>query len=455
MKLPKPRVVAIDDELHALDAISDALNSTGAACLKLHYSGNIPPEISLDQTRVLFMDLHLSGPAGTQSQNFSTIGGILRDVLPRENGPFVLIIWTIFPNQVDGLMEFLYERLHETPFAIPAHIATLSKIDHIRENRIVNREGLIETINNAIEANPHVAALVNWEARATEAASDTIAAVLDLVGPDKRMPGDLRSELERLLNALATVAVGASNVGKDRFAAVNEALVPILYDRISRLKVNTEDEKLWATAISKPGSNAKLSPSEAAKLNSMLHVEFDTDSATASDRGIVLECPDELITVERFKEVFGVKPETFLAGQLGLSHATESDRFRWVFVQVEAVCDHAQAKPGPLPYLIGVVAPEEAMARPPAAAWKSPTLWIGDTEKSIYLNFRFGTFITDARAKELKMWFRLREALTNEIVAKLHAYGSRPGMIAFRTVDGTGKSNGDPNPTISAGSPQR
>lgn len=242
--LPRPRITAIDDEQPALDAIANALNDSGAACLKLLYCGGLPEGSVLDQTRVLFVDLHLSVPLpGNQNQHFSTIGGLLRDYIPQTNGPFILIIWTLYPEQVEGLHSFLCDRLQEHKHAIPVQITTLSKIDHIREGAVVNPANLVAALRSAVEAEAHVAALVNWEDRVSTAASNTMAALVGLIPGNRRTLCDFMDEADRLLNAMATEAVRSSNVGKDRFAAVNEALLPILYDRILRLRVNKEDER--------------------------------------------------------------------------------------------------------------------------------------------------------------------------------------------------------------------
>jgi len=434
MIFSRPRIAAIDDQEPALIAIADALNGSGAACLKLQYAGALPEGTSLDQVRVLFMDLHLGGPAGNTNQDFSTIGGLLQEFIPKGNGPFVLIVWTVYPPQVDGLMDFLCQRLREHPHAIPVQVRTLSKIDHIRDNEVIDRGKLVHAVREVIEADPRVAALVNWEARVTSAASETIAALLALVPPDKRAPADLSSELDRLLSALATEAVGASNVAKDRFVAVNEALLPMLYDRISRLTMDEKDAGVWEGAISNPGGKATLSSAQAALLNSMLHVDFETHGSSQPDRGMVLEVPEQWLQNEEFEKRFGMRPRSFLNQELGLKPTPAAEQVKWVLVQVEAVCDHAQAKPGPVPYLLGVEAPALEQSRPPGAAWKSPLLWIDSSERVIYLNFRFGVLLLDSEAKRLGIRFRLREALTNEIVSRMHAYGARPGMIAFRAL---------------------
>ncbi len=237
--LPKPGIFAIDDDQSHLDAIAETLNSKGAACLKLLFRGGIQPHSPLERVRVLFIDLHLS-QAGflNETQHFSVIGGILQEHINQENGPFVLLLWTQYPESVGRLAEFLSERLQDNPHAIPSSVDSLSKVDYLRDGKVVNADGLVQRIVSSIVKVHQIAALMDWERRVINAASDTITAILNLVPPGRRSEAALVTELGRVLNALAYEAVGPSNVVQNHRAAVNEALVPILYDRVSQVHID-------------------------------------------------------------------------------------------------------------------------------------------------------------------------------------------------------------------------
>ena len=451
--LPKPRIAAIDNENSALVAIADALNSSGAACLKLLYNGSLPEGATLEHVRVLFMDLHLSHASNDPTTHFSTIGGLLQEHIAPNNGPFLLIVWTLYPNQVEGLADLLCERLQEAPHAIPAQIKTLSKIDHIREDRVIAPEILVQAVRAMVISEPQIAALINWENRVSDAAAETVAELVKLVPNNKRDTASLVVELGRLLNALATEAVGSSNVSKDRFAAVNEALLPILYDRVSRLRMAAHDEKLWKEAIASPGNKADLSGEEAAHLNTMLHLDFDVKTTKPTDRGIVLEYPAAMLAEDAFREAFGMGINGFLENQLSLDPTAD---IRWVMVQIEGICDYAQAQAGPALYLLGV----ETAAKPtkafPQAVWQSPVLIIDSEQKQILVNYRFGRTFTDALVRNNSKRYRLREALTNDLVSRFHSYGARPGIIAFKpaSIPTPGESIARADPTDSIGATQ-
>jgi|GEM_PF-2426749 len=427
--LPRPRIAAIDNELSALIAIADALNDSGSACLKLLYSGALPEGSTLEHVRVLFMDLHLSHASNDPTTHFGTIGGLLKEHIAPNNGPFLLIVWTLYPNQVEGLEGFLCERLQDSPYAIPAQIKTLSKIDHIRQDKVIAPEKLVQAVRAMVTSKPQIAALINWENRVSDAAAETVAELVKLVPDDKRDTASLVVELGRLLNALATEAVGSSNVSKDRFAAVNEALLPILYDRVSRLRMAAPDERLWKEAIASPSKKADLSGEEAAHLNTMLHLDFDVQTTKPTDRGIVLEYPASMLDENPFREAFGMDTKGFLESQLSLDPTAD---LRWVMVQIEGICDYAQAQAGPALYLLGVETAAKPTKAVPQAVWQSPMVIIDNEEKQILVNYRFGRTFTDALVKNNSKRYRLREALTNDLVSRFHSYGARPGIIAFK-----------------------
>ncbi|MFC6644681.1 hypothetical protein ACFQBQ_03555 [Granulicella cerasi] len=334
-----------------------------------------------------------------------------------------------FPPQVEGLAQFLCERLQDTPHAIPTQIKTLSKIDHIRGTEVIDPAKLVQAVQKMVVSEPQIAALINWENRVSDAAADTIAQLVNLVPSDKRDTPALVVEIGRLLNALATEAVGASNVGKDRFAAVNEALLPILYDRVSRLRMAAPDERLWKQAIATPGKKADLSDEEAAHLNTMLHVDLDVSAVKPTDRGVVLECPAATLEDAPFREAFGMDTTSFLRDQLSLDPTAN---VRWILVQIEGICDYAQAQAGPALYVLGVETSAKQMKVSPQAVWQSPILAIENEQRQIFVNYRFCRTFTDALVKANNKHYRLREALTNDLVSRFHSYGARPGIIAFR-----------------------
>ena len=433
--LPPARVVAIDDKEPDLLAIADALNDSGVATLKFLFDGGLPEGARLQGVRVIFIYLHLSDPGLSKSDtpHFSIIGGLLAEHIIESNGPFILILWTEYPNRAEALAAFLFERLADKPHAIPVAVASLDKAEHFKDGRIADSKKLIKEIIYTLRSNPPVAALVGWESRIVDAAAETISGLIDLVPAEKRYGEHLGKELGRLLNALATEAVGPGNVGKDRLAAVNEALLPILYDTVARISSKqSQDIKIWKKAIPAAGSDSDLSEQESAKLNGMLHFDFVASNSRCTDRGAVFAlAPGEVAGVE-FRKRFGMEPKEVAKWQFGV---VLDDRCVWLLVQVEGICDYAQSQAGLNPFVLALECSAKSAIsdrEKPDAAWDSPVFYLQDEVRKLIVNFRYGLSFTDDAIKDRESRYRLREALINDLTARMHSYGARPGIISFK-----------------------
>ena len=50
----------------------------------------------------------------------------------------------------------------------------------------------------------------------------------------------------------------------------------------------------------------------------------------------------------------------------------------------------------------------------------------------VTVNYRFQQNLTSDHVGKIGVAYRFREALMNDLSARLHGYGARPGFIAFR-----------------------
>ncbi len=119
-----------------------------------------------------------------------------------------------------------------------------------------------------------------------------------------------------------------------------------------------------------------MTQDDAAKLNCMLHLDLATGVSKKSDRGMVLRCPDAVLADAMFIRLFGMTRADVATKQLGLKADFDSTLIKWLVVQVEAVCDHAQGQPGPVPFVLGAECPLSVIAQktPLQAVWQTPVL---------------------------------------------------------------------------------
>ena len=421
-----PRIIAVDDDRRHLDGLVAGLHDSGVACLPIHFTGDPTPIKRCADVRVIFTDLNLVGPTSDHAAQFAVLGGLLEETIaPR--GPYFIVLWTQYPDQATALSEFLNNRLRGVtkPFAV----VPLAKDEHLDgAGNVRDKARLMAAIEAMIERLPEVAALFDWENRVLGAAGDTVSSLLALAST--RTPNERAPEVGRILSTLGVEAVGKEHVDADRFRAVNEALVPILADRIANLRSVAIGDDLWSAALGPGGRPQALSIEEAASLNRMIHV--DNGAPIATERGCVVRLPQRL--QQNFDSCFGVDEAIAANKQFHCSFAVDDGRFRWVLVQVQAACDYAQSHPGPVPCYLGLELPFPTRRRGtlPAALWTSPALEMDGGVRQLRVSARFPVSVGPAEFQHCSPLYRLREQILNDLIYDLHSHGARPGVLSFR-----------------------
>ena len=227
--------------------------------------------------------------------------------------------------------------------------------------------------------------------------------------------------------------MGKNNVETDPFRAVNEALLPILADRISALRSGVPQQDIWSKALEPVTGLPTLSLENAARLNSLVHIA-EPETAAAAERGVVVGLPRRYR--RRFDRCFGLSEQDAAAKEFRCTQFDEADnQFCWVLVQCEAACDHAQENPGTLPFYLGLVFParqRHKRKKPPASTWRGPPFDLDGHTRVLRVSARFPVALPRSYAPHLTPMFRLREQILNQLTYHIHTHGARPGMIAFR-----------------------
>ena len=430
MTLPAPRIIAIDDNPAHLEGLISGLNGHGVACLPIQFTGDDTGVPRCPHVRVIFADLHLNeaGAAADNARHFTVIGGLLEEtVVP--TGPYAVVLWTRYADQADALRQFLEERLRAVPK--PFAVIALDKNAHLNADSTVrDSRALIDAIAGLLSGQPQLAALFNWEDRVLGASAATVSAVIDLATAAVA-PAARAQAIGQLLFHFALESAGAGNVEADRFRAVNDALLPILADRVASLRADG-DAQLWEQALQGQSADAGMTGGEAARLNKMLHIASGVGVLPA-ERGAVLRLPDDKLA--GFEALFGMAQEPAAAKQFGCrGFALNDARFNWKLLQVQAVCDYAQRQPGPIPFVLGLELPATSASTGSMPGALTATPWF-DTDgaaRVLHINARFQISLPRADVDAMTVEYRLRESLLNLLGYQLHSYGARPGIVAFR-----------------------
>jgi hypothetical protein len=429
--MPGPaRIIAIDDELDHLRGLVSGLNMSGWACLQVQYPEELHRTEPCPHVRIVFSDLHLDAGSAIadQSRNFGIVTSLLQETV-KPVGPYLLVVWTSFPQYAAGLAAYLTERIVGVP--APVAVVPLDKAGRMDdEGKLVDAAGFVTDLKNLVAEQPQFAALLNWEQNVMGAAAGTVSEIIALARPDK-LGAPPPPKLTQVLAQLAKAAVGSHNVEMDRFRAVNKALLPILADRIGLLRGDEEDKAAWASAFAVGDLKAGLAPPFAARLNRLLHVEYAPEAAGGSQRGTVVELPESL-GGDAFERRFGIKQDSAEARKdFAIKEESGVDKWSWRLVQIQAPCDEAEKKPGPLPFVLAAEVVGDDRGQVIGAAWGSPRFWTEAGEVHLVLNPRYQVDFSAAEAATLKPVYRLREQIMSEVSHNIHSHGARPGIISF------------------------
>lgn len=141
-----PRVVVLDDEKNHLDRLSEEIRQFNIPFLPLHFTGQKADIPACPNVRVIFADLHLvGGIASDHMKDFSVVGSLIEDAI-KPTGPYLILLWTRYPDQAPALKTFL-ERLQGV--TKPVDVLPLSKNKHLdRDDSVKSEAALIGAIES-------------------------------------------------------------------------------------------------------------------------------------------------------------------------------------------------------------------------------------------------------------------------------------------------------------------
>lgn len=432
------RYIVIDDNRDELRSLVDALHELGAPAIGIHYDAlkGVPPN-SLIGARVLFIDLHLIDGVqiGNQTKAFDVIVQLLDDGIASSNGPYIVVLWTSHAEQREAFEAHLMGRLpaEKRPIAV----LDLDKNRYLKGGQTADGPQLKADVTAAVSSDPRLHAMLKWEHDVLNAASATLAALCSLIPEEDRTPDRYGNHLDRLLSVLACAAAGKSHAKDKTQAAVGEALLPLLNDRLRNQQPTEGDALIWQNAATKIDAGAALAAADAARLNTMLHLAVPpVEASGATDWGAVLRIPDAALTDERMKARFGMT-----LSELRLSSATvhrKQDRRRCipVLVRIGAACDYAQNKAGPIPYLFGTLVPLDARPLDPGkwspALMASPVFALPQLgEVKLCVDARYQISLTRDDVEGWSSICRVREQLLLQIASHCASYVARPGIVSI------------------------
>lgn len=143
------QAVVIDDEEGHAAGLAGMLSTYGVPCQTVHFKGDIQDVTAFPDARFIIFDLHLLPGFRDPKADFGVIAGLLRDSI-KPAGPYAIFLWTMYPNDAEGLHQFLRERLDD--FHKPVSVYPLTKLLHLDDGgRVRNEKALFDEVQMAID----------------------------------------------------------------------------------------------------------------------------------------------------------------------------------------------------------------------------------------------------------------------------------------------------------------
>ncbi len=412
----------------------DALQGAGVPCLGVRYTDEAGVEARfLSGARVLFLDLHLTtgAPASDIAVPAGIITTILEEAMQEGLAPYIVVLWTKHPDQKVAFEEYLFDNL--APGKRPLKVVGLDKNPFLAANTGTK---LLDAVTQSICADPRLNVLLQWEREVLSAASRTVGSVVRMVPDLKRTETDFSSDLDRVLSVLAREALGVTHAAADPRTALNNALAPILLDRLANMEISAQDAKVWQKGLTRISEEGLGAQEDAAPLNSMLHIALpQSEHMTSGGRGVVTLVPKIAADAEALiAEMFGLEAKPLLSNLFKIFEKENRKRSGLCLLRVGAACDFAQARKGPIPFVLGAFIPADVERKNlPLAEFETPPFVLPGFDEPMRMawNVRMTATRTEAQIASWAPAWRLREQLLAQVTMHGSGYATRPGIVSF------------------------
>lgn len=459
------RVAALDDDPEHLKMIVNGLGKAGFWAMPFLFDiGKFEPELPIPfkGIRLVFTDIHMGpGPFGSSAATYaSTIIMGLKQIV--SEGPYGLIFWSQFPQDADIIWNEIKARAPQSGLPIPVFYEAIDK------NTVMNvgggsgspasnfdAEKLRDEILSKIQSADVLALAMSWDERVGHAAMLATNRVYNLAKSD----GDL-SKWTGLLAYLAQEAIGKEPATASPVAAVDNAMLPLLEDRLSELSNNSNFKGLGQTikdALNNATNHLDLPDGiSVADLNThYLIEEVSPKTSSMWDHGMVSKLGGGYLNSGRFVGHFGVDVEELIKTEFILresrKQAIASDIVRDAslhLVELSAVCDQVQGKVATHRYLLALLVPDSLLKACNSYDTKrkkyrneyanASIVNIGeiklngqsDSHHFLVSTRRFMT-LPPKCAVDVTCVFRLRRTVMEELSHHYATYARRPGVMRF------------------------
>jgi hypothetical protein len=443
------RVIVADDKPSEAEPIIRALGLKGipVAFFKVSQEDELPEVPCPLGVRLAILDIELGLSLTREEQRVAYLLQVLKQLLSRDNGPYMVVLWTHYPQYKQTFEEEIFK---EGDLPRPVLTIALDKTKYGGDVKAIAAE--LKSELSKVSSFP---ILQFWEEasfHASTAVSNRLCEIADSRAANLRdWAIQWNTEVSRLVRAMASEEYGQGLADPSAaLTAFYTSLNPLHGDRMEALSADAP-QGLAANAAEALRAPECL-PEQRAMVNSMLHLA--TEPAKRPWAGKVYALPEGRkwahlpSSQELIAEFLDVKKEQGGDSQEDGQGTAVTELFGKcapVLVELSPVCDYAQGKVRALRLLGGLLAPigEKKRLKQPndrqigGFLWKLEQIYLSNGVPSagiydLYLSARF-LFNFDLRDEgQLNAILRLRGQAFGALQAWFGAHAARQGIFLLR-----------------------
>lgn len=466
MNLRETKIVVVDDRKEDVENLLKLLDKKGIA-FNYYYqdadSGNLPDN-PLKNVRLLFLDFVLGTDGQPVTTKISTLINVLKKILHTDNGPYIILAWTLHNNVVkngDLITPFKTELYKNLDIPKPVAIVDLDKINVMQDFSLIDKK-----LKNTFNGGNIFEILFDWESNGRVALADVIKTINDIslqnmagipVSLDK-FSLSLRKATERNMYQFAASVSGEKNLNSSNEILI-DAQLPlggILHDHLEKhIRELTPELKRLSRKIYISKNLPKYNAMERAQMNTFFLLSKNPEVCLKP--GNIYKATSILKKIHRSGKIIFRKKDFYneqkiksdkvncKGNQIKLKDLTKKmkefdNRIIPILVEVTPECDYIQDNWKGARFIFGVLWPDKFLDN------NNTDKYIQSAEGKIYrkllikhnnsvyfllLHSAYQCFIPLSAVKSVKPMLHARKELLSDIQHWLGSHASRPGKTEF------------------------
>jgi len=425
MSLPEyGRVVIIDDNIKEVEALIKVLSKHRTSITYFTGANNELPDTPFPDVRIVFLDVVLEGLTGKDTKTIvSTLIGILGKIVDKNNGPFVIVLWTKHPEHVKGLKKALKTEKYKYI------LIDLEKKDFFDQNggfKLDSYDSLRNRLNEKIAGIDIFDIFIIWENIMNNSAGITVNDFSQLIKFNDNWNNDMKNIFYKMAEAWAGKTLKEQNTQK----ILKNALFTFngIFNDIFEGLIQNEKYSAYQGTFSSNNINEK----NKGRINIKLLLDF-------SD--LEKFYPGDVYRINKNAK----NSSELLKDILDINKINDEKFFKikkksiQVFAEVTPLCDFLQEKIKLYRVIEGFIIPEkykdeqniyhDVKIKKAEFIYKTPVFTYKNEIYRLILDFKYFSSKTKDELKNFSPIFRLRKELLNDIQIKLSSHINRTGIL--------------------------